>query len=315
MRLVTYAAAGRPVPGVLVGDYVVSLTAAFDAYNARHGSAGSLAPPQSIHDLLAADTSTWAATIAAVAFASEHERRDALAALGWATPMSDTSFLPPILRPGKIVCLGHNYRHHIAEMGRNLPDYPVIFAKFANTLIGHRQPIVLPQVSSMVDYEAELAIVIGRGGRDIAPEAAFDAIAGYTIFNDISVRDYQRRTIQWLQGKTFDGTGPVGPAIVTADEIADPQALDITLRLNGEVMQHSNTSDFIFDIPTIISYLSQIMTLEPGDLIATGTPSGVGFARDPQVFLRPGDVVQVAIDGLGVLENPVVAPQSAERSG
>ncbi len=185
----------------------------------------------------------------AVAFASEHERRDALAALGWATPISDTSFLPPILRPGKIVCLGHNYRHHIAEMGRNLPEYPVIFAKFANTLIGHRQPIVLPQASSMVDYEAELAIVIGRGGRDIAPEAAFDAIAGYTIFNDVSVRDYQRRTIQWLQGKTFDGTGPVGPAIVTADEIADPQALDITLHLNGEVMQHSNTSDFIFDIP------------------------------------------------------------------
>jgi acylpyruvate hydrolase len=297
----------------VVGDYVVSLVAAFDAYYARYGKAGSPAPPQSVHDLLAADTSTWAATTEAVDFASERERLEALAILGWATPISDASFLPPILRPGKIICLGHNYRQHIAEMGSKLPEYPVIFAKFANTLIGHRQPIVLPQASSMVDYEAELAIVIGRGGRDISPEAAFDAIAGYTIFNDVSVRDYQRRTVQWLQGKTFDGTGPVGPAIVTADEIADPQALDITLRLNGEVMQHSNTGDFIFDIPTIIGYLSAIMTLEPGDIIATGTPSGVGFARDPQVFLRPGDLVQVAIDGLGVLENPVVAPQSAER--
>lgn len=222
----------------------------------------------------------------------------------------DVTFLPPIPRPGKIICLGHNYRKHIMEMGRQMPQYPVLFAKFANTLIGHRQPIVLPKVSQKVDYEAELALVVGKGGKDIPQTAAaLDYLAGYAIFNDVSVRDYQKRTIQWLQGKTFDGSGPIGPALVTADEVKDPQALDLTLRLNGEVMQHANTSDFIFDIPTILAYISQIMTLEPGDIIATGTPSGVGDAREPQVYLKPGDVVQVEIAELGMLENAVVAPR------
>jgi acylpyruvate hydrolase len=195
-------------------------------------------------------------------------------------------------------------------MGSPLPQYPVLFAKFATTLIGHRRPIVLPKVSNQVDYEAELALVIGRTGKDIPKtQAAFDYLAGYTIFNDVSVRDFQKRTVQWLQGKAFDGTGPIGPALVTADEIRDPHALDITLRLNGEVMQHANTGDFIFDIPTILSYISEIMTLEPGDIIATGTPSGVGYARQPQVFLKPGDVIQVEIAELGVLENQVIASQ------
>ena len=195
-----------------------------------------------------------------------------------------------------------------------LPQYPVLFAKFATTLIGHRRPIALPTVSNQVDYEAELALVIGRTGKDIPnTQAAFDYLAGYTIFNDVSVRDFQKHTVQWLQGKAFDGTSPIGPALVTTDEIRDPHALDITLRLNGEVMQQANTGDFIFDIPTILSYISEIMTLEPGDIIATGTPSGVGYARQPQVFLKPGDVIQVEIAELGVLENPVIAPQGDGR--
>jgi acylpyruvate hydrolase len=195
-----------------------------------------------------------------------------------------------------------------------LPQYPVLFAKFATTLIGNRRPIALPTVSNQVEYEAELALVIGRTGKDIPnTQAAFDYLAGYTIFNDVSVRDFQKRTVQWLQGKAVDGTSPIGPALVTTDEIRDPHALDITLRLNGEVMQQANTGDLIFDIPTILSYISEIMTLEPGDIIATGTPSGVGYARQPQVFLKPGDAIQVEIAELGVLENPVIAPQGDGR--
>jgi acylpyruvate hydrolase len=217
-------------------------------------------------------------------------------------------FLPPIPNPSKIVCLGMNYRAHVKEMGRELPKFPTIFAKFSNVLIGHKSSIVLPSVSNMVDYEAEMAIVIGRRAKNVKPEDAFQYIAGYTVFNDVSVRDYQNRTLQWLQGKSFDGTGPIGPALVTIDEVPNGGQLDISLSLNGEVMQQSNTSDFIFDIPTIISYISQVMTLEPGDIIPTGTPSGVGAARNPPVFLKPGDRIKVELGGVGVLENDVVKP-------
>jgi acylpyruvate hydrolase len=192
--------------------------------------------------------------------------------------------------------------------GDPLPQYPTLFAKFSNTLIGHHAPIVLPACSSMVDYEAELAVVIGRRGRNIPVESAMDYVAGYTIFNDVSVRDWQRRTPQWLQGKTFDGAGPCGPFLVTLDELNDPQSLDVTLKLNGQVMQQSNTTQFIFAIPHLIHYISEIVTLEPGDMIATGTPSGVGFARNPQVFLKPGDQVEIEISGVGVLQNPVTVP-------
>jgi acylpyruvate hydrolase len=243
-----------------------------------------------------------------LAFAADQEHFAEFTRAGLVYGANNVDFLPPIPRPGKIVCLGHNYRRHIAEMGSAMPEYPVLFAKFSNTLIGHSQPIVLPKVSQMVDYEAELALVIGRRGKDIPQtQEAFTYLAGYTIFNDVSVRDYQRRTVQWLQGKTFDGSGPIGPALVTSDEVADPNAFDVMLRLNGEVMQQANTNDFIFDIPTILAYISQIMTLEPGDIIATGTPSGVGSARKPPVFLKAGDRVQIEISGLGMLENPVVS--------
>jgi acylpyruvate hydrolase len=218
-------------------------------------------------------------------------------------------FLPPIASPQKIICLGMNYRKHAQEMGREPPKYPTLFGKFAHTLIGHKNPIQLPEISDQVDYEAELAIVIGKAGKSIKGEDAFKHIAGYTILNDVSVRDFQNRTLQWLQGKNFDRSCPVGPYLVTKDEVPNPDALDIELRLNGTVMQHSNTSDFIFSVPETIEYISQIMTLEPGDIISTGTPSGVGVARDPQVFLKAGDLVEIELQGVGRLENPVVAAE------
>jgi acylpyruvate hydrolase len=218
-------------------------------------------------------------------------------------------FLPPIASPQKIICLGMNYRKHAQEMGREPPKYPTLFGKFAHTLIGHKNPIQLPEISDQVDYEAELAIVIGKTGKSIKAEDAFKHIAGYTILNDVSVRDFQNRTLQWLQGKNFDRSCPVGPYLVTKDEVPNPDALEIELRLNGTVMQHSNTSDFIFSVPETIEYISQIMTLEPGDIISTGTPSGVGVARDPQVFLKAGDLVEIELQGVGRLENPVVAAE------
>ncbi len=309
MRLVTFTTNNEARLGALIDEQVIDLPGAYRVWQETQ----NVAPltntfPESVLAFLQADTATRTLVTQVHAFATNHEHRIQLAQQNLVHAFEHVSLLPPISRPGKIVCLGHNYRRHVLEMGRQLPQYPVLFAKFANTLIGHRQPIVLPRVSQQVDYEAELALVIGRTGKDIpATEEALAYLAGYMIFNDVSVRDFQKRTLQWLQGKTFDGSGPIGPALVTADEVNNPQALDLTLRLNGEVMQQANTSDFIFEIPTILSYISQIMTLEPGDIIATGTPAGVGDARTPQVFLKPGDVVQVTISELGTLENPVVA--------
>lgn len=213
----------------------------------------------------------------------------------------------PIPRPPKIICIGLNYRDHAAESGMALPEVPTVFAKFATAVIGHRQPIVLPKNSTQPDYEAEFAVVIGRGGRHI-PEARWrEHVFGYTIVNDVSARDFQMATSQWMIGKTFDTFAPMGPAIVTADEIEDPHSLKISLTLSGETMQDSNTSNLIFNVPRLIAYLSSVFTLEPGDIISTGTPAGVGFARKPQRFLRPGDEVAIRVEGIGELVNPVVA--------
>ncbi len=210
-----------------------------------------------------------------------------------------------IPNPGKIICIGLNYRDHAAETRQSVPEVPVIFAKYPNTLIGPTEPIILPRVTQRVDYEAELAVVIGKRGRHISEAEAMDYVAGYTVFNDISARDYQMRTSQWTIGKTFDTFGPLGPALVTTDEIADPHALAIRLSIDGEVLQNSNTRELFFSIPQLIAYLSSVMTLEPGDVIATGTPAGVGFTRRPPRFLRAGETVRVEIAGIGVLENPV----------
>ena len=213
----------------------------------------------------------------------------------------------PIPRPGKILCIGLNYRDHAAESNQSIPQYPVVFAKDNNTIIGPNAAIVLPTFTEEVDYEAEFAFVIGRTARRVQAEDALDYVAGYLPFNDVSARDYQHRTSQWTVGKTFDTFGPLGPALVTADEIPDPHDLDIQLTINGEVLQSSNTKNLIFAVNQLIADLTSFMTLEAGDIISTGTPSGVGGARNPQRWLRAGDVVAVTIEGLGTLENPVVA--------
>jgi 2-keto-4-pentenoate hydratase/2-oxohepta-3-ene-1,7-dioic acid hydratase in catechol pathway len=217
-------------------------------------------------------------------------------------------FLPPVPDPRKIVCIGLNYRDHAAESGAPIPRDPVLFSKYATALVGHDAAIVLPSVSSEVDYEAELVVVVGRGGRHLSAEQARGHIAGYTVGHDVSARDWQLKKDgkQWMAGKTFDSFAPCGPTLVTADEVADPHTLGIRLRLNGRTMQDSNTKQMIFSVYEVVSYLSQVFTLEPGDLVYTGTPPGVGMARKPPVFLKPGDVCEVEIDGLGVLRNPVV---------
>jgi 2-keto-4-pentenoate hydratase/2-oxohepta-3-ene-1,7-dioic acid hydratase in catechol pathway len=221
--------------------------------------------------------------------------------------LAATRLCAPIPKPPKIICIGLNYRDHAAESKMALPAVPTVFAKFANTVTGHRHPIVLPKNSVKPDYEAEFAIVIGRGGRHI-PEARWrQHVFGYTIVNDVSARDFQLQTSQWTMGKTFDTFAPMGPVIVTADEIADPHQLAISLTLNGELMQNSNTSNLIFGVPQLIAFLSSVMTLTPGDIISTGTPAGVGFARKPPRWLLPGDEVAVEVEGIGRLVNPVVA--------
>ncbi|MER6815064.1 fumarylacetoacetate hydrolase family protein [Spirillospora sp. NPDC000708] len=214
--------------------------------------------------------------------------------------------LLPVARPGKVFCVGLNYRAHVDETGRDLPEYPVLFPKFASNLIGHGEPILLPPESSQVDYEAELAVVIGRAGRRIPRGEALEHVLGYTIANDVTMRDFQYRTHQWMQGKAWDGSTPLGPVLVTADEL-DPGKLDLSLRLNGREMQSASTDRLIFDVPTLIEVTSQFTRLEPGDVILTGTPGGVGFRRDPQVFLADGDVVEVTIGGIGTLRNTVRA--------
>jgi acylpyruvate hydrolase len=224
-----------------------------------------------------------------------------------AVPLAEVTLRPVVPRPSKIFCVGLNYLNHVGETGREIPEYPVLFTKFAETLIGPADPIALPPESSQVDYEGELAVVIGRPGRRITADAALDHVAGYAVANDVTMRDFQYKTHQWLQGKGWEASTPVGPWLVTPDETGDPSTLDIALTLNGAVMQQANTVQLMFDIPVLISRISEFVTLVPGDLILTGTPGGVGFRRDPQVFLAPGDRVRVAISGIGALDNPVVA--------
>jgi len=249
-----------------------------------------------------------------IAFLAGGEANRALAAQALANPPADAvldrgavRLAAPIPRPGKIICIGLNYRDHAAESNAEVPAYPTVFAKYASCIIGPGESIVIPRLTSQVDYEGELAVVIGRRARDVAEADALSYVAGYAPFNDVSARDYQMRTSQWTIGKTFDTFGPLGPALVTADEIADPHALDISVSIGDQVLQSSNTKHLIFTIPQLIAYLSSVMTLEPGDVIATGTPAGVGAARKPQRWLLAGEVVRVEISGLGALENPVAA--------
>jgi 2-keto-4-pentenoate hydratase/2-oxohepta-3-ene-1,7-dioic acid hydratase in catechol pathway len=219
----------------------------------------------------------------------------------------ECQWLPPVARPEKIICIGLNYKDHAAESNMELPKEPVFFNKYNNALVGAAGPVILPCNSQQVDFEAELAVIIGKTAKRVSPDEAASCLAGYTIMHDVSARDWQFRTGQWVSGKTFDTFGPCGPYLVTPDEIPDAHSLGISLKLNGKVMQQSNTSNLIFRVPVLISYLSQIFTLRPGDIISTGTPSGIGFARRPQVFLQDGDVVEITIDQIGTLRHSCVA--------
>jgi acylpyruvate hydrolase len=221
-------------------------------------------------------------------------------------PASEASFAPLIPRPSKVLCVGLNYRAHILETGRDLPEYPTLFAKFAQTLLGPHDDLVLPAVSDRVDWEVELGVVIGRPIYRASPDEAAAAIAGYTVTNDVSMRDWQRRTLQWLAGKMFERSTPVGPYLVTGDEAGDAADLEVRCEVDGAVMQQSRTSDLLFSPADIAAYASQAITLLPGDLLLTGTPGGVGDARKPPVYLQPGQTLRTVIEGLGECVNRCV---------
>lgn len=218
--------------------------------------------------------------------------------------LSELSLLPPVSDPQKIICIGLNYRAHAKETRQQLPESPAIFGKFTNALAAPDAIVALPKASRKVDYEAEVCVVVGRRLKEAPPDEALAGVAGYTLFNDLSARDLQLATTQWMAGKTFDGAAPCGPALVTADEV-DHDAIEFALTLNGEIMQSSSTSDLIFGVPELVAHLSTLMTLEPGDLIATGTPSGVGIARRPSVWLKPGDALEISSPQLGALRTTI----------
>lgn len=250
--------------------------------------------------------------VSALARMNEAQRARAIDVLRGGAPVDPEalSLLPPCDRPGKIVCLGLNYQEHAREFDAQAPSYPAVFARFASSLIGHGQPLVRPRVSDTFDYEGEMAVILGRRGRHIAERDALDHVFGYAVFNDGSLRDYQMRTTQWTVGKNFDGTGAFGPWVVTADELPPGGAgLILETRLNGTVMQHASTSDMVFGVARTIALLSEAMTLEAGDLLVMGTPSGVGYGRKPPVYMKHGDVCEVSIERIGTLRNTVVDEQ------
>ncbi|QXI26383.1 fumarylacetoacetate hydrolase family protein [Pseudomonas vanderleydeniana] len=279
MKLISYRHNQQAHFGAVVGEHVVELTARF----------------RGIHDL-------------ATLLADDHLLEQARAHVISATadyPLSSVQLEPVIPAPGKIICVGINYVAHAEEAGRKVGQHPVIFQRFAETLLAHGEPLLRPRVSEEFDFEAELAVVIGKGGAHIDPADAMEHVAGYTCFNDASVRDWQFHTHQYGMGKTFRSTGALGPWLVTADEIADYRQLQVRGILNGEQMQEGTLAELAFDIPTLIAYVSKALTWNPGDILATGTPSGIGFKRTPPVFLRPGDVFEVVISQIGTLSNPV----------
>lgn len=281
LQLVTIEKSGYSEPGVLSGDEVIGIKGA------------------GFHDVLSVVAGGADAMDRVTRWLYSPPSSERL-------PLSAVKLLAPIQRPHKIICIGLNYRDHAAESNLAVPETPTVFAKFSTSVIGPGAPIVLPKASTKPDYEAEFAVVIGKGGRHIPADEWLKHVFGYTIVNDVSARDFQMATTQWMIGKTFDTFCPMGPAIVTADEIEDPHALAISLTIGGETLQSSNTSNLIFRIPQLIAYLSSVFTLEPGDIISTGTPAGVGFARTPPRYLKAGDEVRVQVQGIGELVNPVV---------
>jgi 2-keto-4-pentenoate hydratase/2-oxohepta-3-ene-1,7-dioic acid hydratase in catechol pathway len=279
MKLASYVADGKECFGVVTGDGLIAM-------NGRLGCA-------SLREALAAGD------LVKIRDAAKDARPD--------HKLADIRFLPVIPNPEKILCAGINYRSHAAETGRELPKQPSMFIRLANTLSGHGGEMIRPSVSQQFDFEGELAVVIGRPGRHIPAERALEHVAGYTCFVDGSVRDYQKFSV--TSGKNFPGTGPLGPWLVTADEIADPARLTLTTRLNGQEMQKSSTDLLIYSVPKIIAFCSDFTPLAPGDVIATGTPEGVGHRRNPPLWMKPGDVLEVEISGIGTLRTRIVDEQ------
>lgn len=306
MKIVTFKQVSgqgsqRSSVGALVGDgeYVFDFAKAGVSQNNADANAGSLSWFDLDSELL---------KNAVAAFGDLHrDGAELLRALedGRVIKRADVVLLAPVPRPGKLICIGLNYRDHAIESKMPIPERPVVFSKFSSSVIGPGEAVVVPSKSEQVDYEAELAVVIGRRAKNVTPEQAYDYVLGYTIVNDVSARDFQFADGQWQRGKSCDTFAPMGQWIVTTDEIPDPHTLSIKLRLNGQTMQDSNTNQLIFGVPELIAFLSESITLEPGDVIATGTPPGVGFARKPPVFLKSGDVMEVEIEGIGTLTSPI----------
>ena len=284
MRLVTFQGQSGPAIGVRLGDKVIDLSKA--------------APdlPIDMIGLLEGGESSLAKAKAAANNATDDAKVD----------MSSVKLLVPIARPGKIVCIGRNYAAHAAEGGAETPTYPEVFYRGSTTLIAQGEPIIRPKCSDKLDFEAELVVVIGKLAKHVTEADAGAYIAGYSIFNEGTLRDYQRKSSQWTVGKNFDNTGPFGPEIVTSDEVPEgAKGLRIQSRLNGQIMQDANTDDLVFTIHNLIYRLTECMTLEPGDIIVSGTPAGVGYARTPPVFMKPGDIIEIEVDGIGVLTNTI----------
>ena len=314
MRLVTYARNDRVALGALLHGDVVDLHRAHLAA-LRHGGdleepavACALVPPDMLGFLQGGEASMTAAR-QALAFVEQYRASGGQSAQAEEVcdPLDDVTLLAPIQRPGKMVCVGLNYRSHLAEIHEPAPKYPILFHKVTTSLIGHRAEIVLPWISQQVDYEGELAVVIGKRCKSIPEQDALCHVAGYACANDVSAHDIEFRTSQWASGKMLDTFCPLGPALVTQDEIPDPRVLRLQTVLNGMIVQDSSTSDMVFSIPFLISYISSLATLEPGDLILTGTPAGIGCNKTPMVFLQPGDDISIQIEGIGTLANSVTA--------
>jgi acylpyruvate hydrolase len=310
MKLLTYSWNGHTALGALSNGRVVDIHRAHVVALSHAGDADELAVadprvPADLLRLLRGGEKSMAAARRALRFVEEQGATERTTDL--CRPVSDVEILAPIRRPGKVVCVGLNYRSHLAEIGERVPEYPILFDKPATSIVGHGNAIVLPRVSRQVDYEGELAVVIGRRGKYIAEEDALDHVAGYMCANDVSAHDIEFRTSQWTSGKMLDTFCPLGPVLLTRDEAPDPGRLRLKTTLNGQTVQEESTAGMVFSVPFLVGYISSLATLEPGDVILTGTPAGIGCNRNPQVFLKAGDRVGVEIDGIGTLANPVVA--------
>ena len=312
MKLINYTSNGTTRAAAIVDNKIIDVNYAYEAQlhalgEYRYKEIAHAYVPATTDELYQGGRKSLELAQQAVDFILENEDAQIQKAI---FARDEVKVEAPVLKPGKIICVGHNYREHILEMGRELPTHPVIFAKFANTIIGPEDDIPFYPISEQLDYEAEFTFVVGKQARNVSEEDALDYVAGYTITNDVTYRDIQRRTLQWLQGKTVDGSAPMGPYLVTADELQDPSGLDVVLTVNGEVRQKTNTANLVFSVQKLVAFLSNLMVLEPGDVVLTGTPGGVGVAMEPPTFLKDGDVVAISIDKVGTLENKVATVAS-----